>query len=540
MALTRFTQNMMAKFPSWMKMAKDPNSIGAQFLEVFGLSFQEFKNQLDEAVDNFYIETAHTDIIDILYRVPMNSSVVDDLEEVDQVSIENHDGSTTLVMESENLRLFYKRNVELPRFYIDRSSGYVYLRLDLDLYKNLDEPFKSVSINGAVHYEIEIHHVWNVFDEFALLLGLQRLPRERNEALKTRILDVFKNPGGLTNQGIKNGLARELGLQQEEVQVLSFHDQTFSSELIKEDGTPTKKMMGYAKQINDALKFTWDSMNFGEAYWFSLEQNNLGIHYLPHVWDVDTSVFQKEEFQSGIGFGDDLKVTAPVEQSSTRAFKAYVSLIGYYEQAEDIYPEIAFQYKIYAKGKKLEQTYEEQPFRYTVRAAETFNQSYRVIAKQEFPFTFRNEFFNRNLYEAGSERDKMQFGKSNDFLHTQTDPVMRLGIQMRTTSEKHSNRIPELDVVWEDTAGKEHRFEFQTEDDFLIDKVDNSGRPLTNTVYSDVSYDETDGLGLGYGAFQREYDTTLEWQQGSYTTDSILVRDGGVSLNLERMARLMN
>lgn len=540
MAVTRFTQNMMAKFPQWMKMAKDPNSIGAQFLNVFGLTFQEFKRELDEAVDNFYIETAHTDIIDILYRIPMSSSVVDDFEAIDQVGIRNHDGTEDLVMASANLRLFYQRETQLPRFYIDRPSGYLYLRVELELYEDLDEPFQAVVLNGAPHYELELHHVWNVFDEFALLVGLQRLPRERNEALKQRILDVFENPGGLTHEGVQNGLARELGLNKEEIEVVSLHDQTFSSELIHPDGTPTKKMMSYAKQVNDGLKFTWDSMNFGEAYWFSLEQDNLGVHYLPHVWDVDTSLFEKEEFQSGIGHGDDLKVTAPTEQDSSRSFKAYVSLIGYYEQAEDIYPEIAFQYKIYAQGKKLEQTYEEEPFRYTVKSAETFQQNYRVVATQEFPYTFRKEFFDKNQYEPGNDRDKMHFGLSNDFLHTQTDPVMRLGLSMRTTSEKHSNRIPEMDVVWEDTQGTEHRFPFHSENDFLIDRVDNAGNPLTNTVYSDVSYDETGGLGLGYGAFQREYDTTIEWQQGSYTTDTVLVRNGAVTLNLERMALLMN
>ena len=34
MSVSRFTENMMARFPSWMKMAKDPDSVGAQFLDV--------------------------------------------------------------------------------------------------------------------------------------------------------------------------------------------------------------------------------------------------------------------------------------------------------------------------------------------------------------------------------------------------------------------------------------------------------------------------------------------------------------------------
>lgn len=540
MAVTEFTQNMMAKFPSWMKMAKDPDSIGAQFLDVFGLTFHAFEKEMNEIEENFYIETAHTDMIDILYKVPLASPVILDMEDIESVLIEQNNGNTQLVFDSINLRDFYQREVALPKFFADRASGYLYLRVDFTLIEDTEQPFKSIIVNGAPQYEVELHHVWNAFDEFGLLLGLQRLPYERNTAYKERLLDVFRKPASVTREGVKNGLARELGLETEEIQIVPFSTNTFNSELIKPDGTPTEKMTHYAKQINDNLKFTWDSMNFGEAYWFSVEQDNLGIDFLPHIWDVDASLFGTKAFQSGIGHGDDLKVTAPKEESSAKEFKAFVSLMGYYEQSEDIFPEIAFQYKIYAKGKVLEQDYEEQSFRYTVQAAETFKQEYQVIGKQEFDYTIRTDFDNTNAFEAGNDRDKIKFGKSNDFLHTQTDTIFRLGMQLSTTTDTDSNRIPDLGVVWEDTAGAEHTFSFKTEDDFLIDKTNVSGNPLTNVVYTDVSYDDIDGIGLGYGAFKKDIDTTIEWQQGSYTTETTLVRNGGVTLNLDRMARIMN
>lgn len=540
MAVTEFTQNMMAKFPSWMKMAKDPDSIGAQFLDVFGLTFKEFERELNETVENFYIETAHTDMIDILYKVPLASPVILDMEDVESVLIEQNNGNTQLVFGSLNLRDFYQREVALPKYFIDRAAGYLYLRVDFSFIENPEQPFKAVIVNNAPQYEVELHHVWNAFDEFGLLLGLQRLPYEQNEVYKERLLDVFRKPGSVTREGVQNGLSRELGLATEEIQIVPFSTTAFNSELIKPDGTPTEKMTHYAKQINDNLKFTWDAMNFGEAYWFSVEQENLGIDFLPHIWDVDASLFGTKAFQSGVGHGDDLKVTAPVEQSSTREFKAFVSLMGYYEQSEDIFPEIAFQYKIYAKGKVLEQDYQEQSFRYTIQAAETFKQEYQVVAKQEFDYTIRTEFDNSALFEAGNERDKIKFGKSNDFLHTQTDTILRLGMQLSTTSDTDSNRIPELGIVWEDTLGAEHTFAFTTEDDFLIDQTNVSGNPLTNVVYTDVSYDPTDGIGLGYGAFKKDIDTTIEWQQGSYLTETTLIRNGGVTLNLDRMARIMN
>ena len=60
------------------------------------------------------------------------------------------------------------------------------------------------------------HHIWNVFDEFALLLGLRRRHLESNAELKERILDVFRFPANATKIGLLRGVGRELGLIKKE------------------------------------------------------------------------------------------------------------------------------------------------------------------------------------------------------------------------------------------------------------------------------------------------------------------------------------
>lgn len=540
--LNNFTRNLMAKFPSWMKMAKDQESVGAQFLDVFGLTLDEFKREFDEVVDNFYINTAHLDIIDLLYKVPLTTAVVSDTEPVDEVLIIHHDGSEEEIYETTRLREFYSRDAQLPSFYVDRASGYLYLRVNFEFIEDKDNPYRAIQVNGAPHYTIGTHHVWNVFDEFGLLVGLRRLPRERNPEFKERILDVFENPGSSTKEGIVNGLARELGIEKDRVNIQAFHDQTFGSDMVNPDGTPTEKMVRYAKQVNDQLKFTYDNLNLGESYWYSIEQDNLGIDFLPHIWDVDLSLFKREEFQSGIGHGDDLKVTAPQKQSRTREFKAHMSLIGYYEQVEEFFPEIAFQYKIYAQGKVLEETYEEEQFKYTIDAAEVFEQSYRLVGEQHFPYTMRTEFFEPNDFFDTNDRNNIQFAQSNDFLHTQTDHIVKLAFNFETADVSESNWIPEMQVVWEDTAGNEHTYPFSEQDHYLIPRSNEAGNPETDFAYASISYDSEagKGLGLGYGAFHHDIDTTVEWQQGTWRTDTVLIRNGEVTLNLDRMRRLMN
>ena len=522
----------MAHFPSWMKMAKDPDSVGAQFLDVFGLTFAEFEKEFNHIIQNFYISTANTELVDWLYKIPLKSITVDDAEQIDIVYLIGNEDEQELVQRASNLRNFYNTELKLPAFWIDRVGGYLYLRIDFDQYEDVNQPFKAIEINGAKHYDLMIHQVWNVFDEFGLLLNVSRLPFERNEAFKERILDVFRKPGNSTKEGTKNGLARELGISPNEIDINGLSDETFKSSLIKSDGTPSERLMRYAKQVNETLKFTWDTMNFGEAYWFSVEQDNLAIEYLPHVWDVDLSGFKKTDFQSGIGFGDDLLVHPPKQEESYRPVTVSIGLMGYVQAYEEIYPEIVFTYKVYAEGKIVERDYQPQPFRYTVEGTEVFNQDFRVTADADIRDKSKPNISGPSYLAAGTTAPAIQFGKSTDFLHTQTDGLMRLSVQYNKMPNRDSGKIQKLDVVWEDTMGTENKFSFETENDFLIDRSNSSGNPMTNVVYSDVSAEE--GMTLGYGAFQDKIDTTEEWRAGEWELGNVRIANGTLSLNLDR------
>jgi hypothetical protein len=56
-------------------------------------------------------------------------------------------------------------------------------------------------------------HIWNVFDSFALMASLDRLPEETNSELKERIMDAFENRGAPHYSALIKGMNRELGLQ---------------------------------------------------------------------------------------------------------------------------------------------------------------------------------------------------------------------------------------------------------------------------------------------------------------------------------------
>lgn len=59
---------------------------------------------------------------------------------------------------------------------------------------------------------LETHAYFNTFDEFGFLMGLSRLPGERNASYKARIQDVLVHRAGPKYWQIMNGLGRELDL----------------------------------------------------------------------------------------------------------------------------------------------------------------------------------------------------------------------------------------------------------------------------------------------------------------------------------------
>lgn len=533
----------MAKFPSWMKMAKDPDSVGAKFLDVFGLTLEEVEEELNQITNNFYIESADVDMVDILYRVPLTSEVVPDFDSENiEIVIGHHNNTLERVNQVYRVRHLYQKEADLPVGLVNREDGFLYLRMDMDAIENREEPFEYIEVNNARHYSIDFHHVWNAFDEFGFLLGLNRLPLESNKEFKKRILDVFRNPGNSTRKGIIRGLSRELGINQEEMDVFELNESIYDKELVSPDGTPTKKMREYAKNINQNLKFTIDSLNLGEAYWETLEEENLGIHFLPHIWDIDGTLFDTEEFQSGVGYEDDLKVEKPKEGETTyRNFRLNVSLVGYYEDYEEFHPEISFEYKIYAQGKLLENTYEEETFNYTTVAAEVFEQDYEVIASQEFEYLHEILFDTPNDFLETEEMHYIHFGKSNEFLNDQTDNLQRISLFLATEHEYQSNQISDLKIDWLDREGGSHSYLIDSKDKWLNPQVNSAGQP-TSTVVTFGTYYNTDGEGieLSRGDFNEKLETTTDFMRGYYETNFTIVKNGSVQLNIEGINQLMN
>jgi hypothetical protein len=163
----------------------------------------------------------------------------------------------------------------------------------------------------------QIYNVWNCFDEFGLLLGLPRIPGEKNRAYKARLLDVYVHPANSTYQGLINGISRELGISPASVRVFSIQellDPANPNNLLNADGnaigTPLEK---YAAEIYDSNPIFWGNLIADESYWDGVDPLTNGYSFLPHMWDpVASGIYEKWQ-GGGIGDRNDLWVTGPVE-----------------------------------------------------------------------------------------------------------------------------------------------------------------------------------------------------------------------------------
>lgn len=529
--LSKFTENMRAMLPQWMKMAKDPNSVGAQFLEVFGLEFEDVEDYLNSVINNQYIETADIGQIDITYKVPLALPIILDMEKIDSVTatVDKKVHPFRLV---HNLRNFYTINDENVAI-LDREEGLVYIRPVSSLMegKLVYGPFNSIEINGASHSEYSLHHIWNTFDEFGLLLGIERLYGERNAAFKGRILDVFKKPGNSTKQGLINALSRELGIEGAEVKINEFGDKAFRGNLLNEDGSPSQKLLNYIERINKIFGFTWDNMAWGEGYWRSIEESQMGLEYLPHIWDASTINWKETDFQSGIGDGSDLKVTAPKEESNVRNFQYYVGVRGRNSGVERIDPELSFKYKITAEGQIMDEEYRPELYKYTIVAAEIIKVNYIIQAMKDYYYTTNIDFNASQNYVFDDNLDpsiEIVNGTTNLSKTSTEYKYYKIIADMRTNSKSSTPKLKSMTVKWRDSQGTLNDYTLDTQSDFSRNDV-HVDTEIVNTLVT------VDGnVELGFGEFYHMVDTEGSFKEGTHSSNVEILREGSVQLSLPK------
>lgn len=336
-----YTKDIIKKLPYWFYMRKqNTNSIGASFLDCFGLELDDIRYILDYCFEQVYINTVDVKQKDIIYRIELedefNINTINEVRTDVNTLIKSNILNDFLALTPNYLK--GNTPYDIRKYFIDEVRKIIYLNINSDIYIN------------DVKYIPVPHHVWNVLDEFGMLVCCPRLFGEKNKDYKDRILDVFINKANSSCEGLLNGLSRELGLRKKVIwkdcgknlvlndtmillntikvnnhgfnlndiyidynynvilkgssinsnkqaevtyvrgiqihEINNNNDIEFMNECYNADGTITPLMKYYIDRINDISPITWNKFIWDECYWDTCNYEISGLAFIPSLYDV--------------------------------------------------------------------------------------------------------------------------------------------------------------------------------------------------------------------------------------------------------------
>lgn len=293
--------NSLEHFPRWMDIRRKYfSSNGGKILSAQAYEISEIQNEIDEYVKSFCIshyEDKCDKICDFAYKA--NIGYIEDLSKLKLVSPK--------LELTTDINKFYNNNGMC--FYQD---GFLFIK------ENSERIFYSID-NYTLEATTERMHVWNVYDEFAIFVGIKRYQDETNAELYNRIINTSKYVINSSEDGLKNAIITSLI---NEVPELTHSDIKFerptASNLVKYyDKFNT--ILDKLQEINkDVLKDkSWDIDRW--------ENDFKQIDYIPHIWDYVLS-----QYINGIGDGDDLKALL-IDDTDTTDVE-----VSFYKKSEEL------------------------------------------------------------------------------------------------------------------------------------------------------------------------------------------------------------
>lgn len=288
-------------FPRWMDIQKRPQkATGSKLLQAIMDEQDNFKVALDKFKSDFFL----------LSYVGREDTI---LSEVYVYQVGEVDASTIEMVEPA------LPVTEEPRTFMDKPDAYVFYQ---DGYIMLSTKAKGklknvlLTINDYRYGgKLTRMPVWNIFDEFAMFLSLERFDEESNKELMHRCFAAFKNPTNSTEQGLKNAIINTVT----NIYPLSADDISIekpSLQNVYEQDSTGEEIYEKLAQLNQDIFRTkkWDMDTWEHGF--------KQLDFFPHVWDAPIEIYQ-----DGVGQMDDLKVT--MSNDLADAEKTDVEVTGY-------------------------------------------------------------------------------------------------------------------------------------------------------------------------------------------------------------------
>lgn len=320
----------VAEFPRWMSIRKRPEkSTSGLFLKSVIDEQTDIAKELDNFIKEFfminYVDKEST-IYDYVY-----------IAQVGDIDINNTTVTHPDFLElTDNAKLF----IENIDDYVLYQEGYLIISsTNLPSDRIINYTFNDYKYGS----KLTRYHIWNIFDEFAMFLGLERFieDNETNKQLLNRCFLVFVYPTNSTAIGLKNTilncLTGDIDINEDDIKI----------------ETPDNENMWLSDEDYDTIyerliqlnKDIYRSKVWNQNQW---EHNFKKLEYLPHRWDKEIEVYQ-----DGVGQRNDLLVSLSKDQEDTtdvtvRGFKRDTVKVNEYFHKKNIRKEIPIDYIKYS------------------------------------------------------------------------------------------------------------------------------------------------------------------------------------------------
>ncbi|QHW35638.1 low copy number virion structural protein (plasmid) [Paenibacillus rhizovicinus] len=331
------------EFPLWTFIRQSKESNAQRFMNYLAMQIEVAEDDIDDIKSQKFIPLLNTRMIDwvFIYELP--------------------------IINAEDTAVFRSAGIVIPLlpdlksfFFNKLGEGAIVDYTKRRMYSQFKYNPLEIVINGSSITATPIpHQIWNPFDEFGLLTGVERLHQEKNVDYKERILDAFRYPANSSDLGLTHALGRELNLikritwnndlknlvikgkgidertlrldgrplqlntytvdadgtiiiqavNQGNKHVVSFiqgikkhelHDQE-DEELhllmYQQDGQATATLENWVAYINQVAPIMWGKFNWDEGFWDTIDASLTGLGYLPNMWDSDIEVWKNYMFE---------------------------------------------------------------------------------------------------------------------------------------------------------------------------------------------------------------------------------------------------
>jgi hypothetical protein len=293
------TKEMTSRLPGWMKL-QDKNSNFHKFMNYAAARpLDKAEEDIEYVEQNRFIRTADTDMKHASFKTKLSEftdgsdnlfslTTISDIEEDTETKLDIKVEGKEIIPTCKNT-LFFDSPDRDEYCYLDIESNMIHfeqLYEDKDIIITVTQE-SSGDYNNIYRLQSQLvyHHIWNVFDEFGLIVNLERLPKENNEDYKERILDVYRSPGNATKQGLINSISRELGLDKDQIEINALSDDDYKETLFLPDGTPKFKLKKMINRIQEYFNIFWDDCKWDVGYWDAIEGDGSGYSTLPSKVD---------------------------------------------------------------------------------------------------------------------------------------------------------------------------------------------------------------------------------------------------------------